>query len=65
LCEYFDQIIEEECVGNLSGILLTGLNEKCIDLFQKFIDKTGDVQTVVMAIIHTPYIEVSRISGYK
>jgi hypothetical protein len=60
LLEYFDQIIEEECLKNadLHGVLLTGLNVKSIELFQEFIDKTSDIQTVALAIIHTPYKDV-------
>ncbi len=60
LKNYFDYLIDEECMKNadLHGILLTGLNMKSIDLFQSFIDKTNDIQTVSLAIIHTPYIDV-------
>jgi hypothetical protein len=57
---YFDTLLEEECLvnANLNGILLTGLTPKCIDLFQAFVDRTGDIQTVSLAIIHTPYSDV-------
>lgn len=60
LLEYFDYIINEECIrnGDLHGVLLTGLNMKCIELFQNFIAKTNDLQTVALAIIHTPYKHV-------
>lgn len=58
--KFFDYLIEEECYKNadLHGVLLTGLNMKSIDLFQAFIEKFGDVQTVSLAIIHTPYTDV-------
>ncbi|CAF0839136.1 unnamed protein product [Brachionus calyciflorus] len=57
---YFDKLIEEECMANsdLSGVLLTGLGPKAIDLFQTFIDKTGDLQSICLAIIHSPYLDV-------
>jgi len=53
-------IIEDECIkhADLHGILLTGLSAKSIDLFQSFIDKTNDIQTASLAIIHSPYVEV-------
>ncbi|RNA42728.1 WD repeat-containing mio [Brachionus plicatilis] len=39
--------------GNLYGILLTGLNFDCIDLFQFYINRTSDVQTPAVAIINS------------
>ena len=59
MLEYFDLLIENECIKNadLHGILLTGLSSKCVDMFQSFIDKTDDIQTVCLAIIHSPYNE--------
>lgn len=44
-----------DCIkqGNLYGILLTGLNSECIELFQTYIHRTGDVQTAAVAIIHS------------
>jgi WD repeat-containing protein mio len=55
---YFSSI-QDECVreGNLHGILLTGLSKQCISLFQSFVDIHDDVQTVSLAIIHSPYNE--------
>lgn len=60
LLAYFDALIDDECLkdANLHGILLTGLTPKCIDLFQAYIDKTSDIQTVSLAIIHSPYADV-------
>lgn len=45
----------KECIKtvNICGVLLTGL--KSIELFQSYIDKTGDVQTIALAVIHTQY----------
>ncbi|MPC34163.1 WD repeat-containing protein mio-A [Portunus trituberculatus] len=39
--------------GNLDGILLTGLCSEGIDLLQRYVDLTGDVQTVALVTIHT------------
>lgn len=38
--------------GSLYGILFTGLSNDCIDLFQKYIDRTNDIQTVALSIIN-------------
>lgn len=60
LATYFENLFEEECLKNadMHGILLTGLSPRCLDLFQTFIDRTGDIQTVSLAIIHSPYTDV-------
>lgn len=57
--EFFKEIIRDECIKNadLHGILLTGLNARSIDLFDAFIEKYGDIQTVSLAVIHSPYDE--------
>lgn len=39
--------------GNLHGILLTGLNSDCIDLFRFYINRTSDVQTAAVAITNS------------
>ena len=39
--------------GNLFGILLTGLTTDCVDLFQSYINRTSDVQTPAVAVIHS------------
>jgi hypothetical protein len=48
-----------DCIkhGNLYGILLTGLNSECIELFQAYIHRTSDVQTAAVAIIHSTCIK--------
>lgn len=51
--------------GDLHGVLLTGLSMGCMDLFQSFIDKTDDVQTISMAIVHTPYQTVIESDQVK
>jgi hypothetical protein len=42
-------------MGNLYGILLTGLSLECIDLFQSYIHRTSDVQTPAVSIIHSTF----------
>ena len=39
--------------GDLEGILLTGLSEQALDLFQTYITKTNDIQTAVLALAYT------------
>ncbi|KAK7083685.1 hypothetical protein SK128_028073 [Halocaridina rubra] len=54
LKEYLERLnarLTEE--GNLDGILLTGLSSEGIDLLQRYVDLTGDVQTVALVTIHT------------
>lgn len=36
--------------GDLAGVILTGLTPRGIDLFQRYIDRTGDVQTASLAL---------------
>ncbi|RNA20581.1 WD repeat-containing mio [Brachionus plicatilis] len=60
---YFDKL-ENECIENsdLGAVLLTGLSPRCLDLFQSFIDNTGDLQSICLAVIHSPYLEVVESS---
>lgn len=54
LVDYLEKLntrLTEE--GNLDGILLTGLCSEGIDLLQRYVDLTGDVQTVALVTIHT------------
>ncbi|XP_069184860.1 GATOR2 complex protein MIOS isoform X3 [Procambarus clarkii] len=54
LMEYLERLnaqLTEE--GNLDGILLTGLCSEGIELLQRYVDLTGDVQTVALVTIHT------------
>ena len=47
--------LTSDCIknGNLYGILLTGLNSECIELFQTYIHRTSDIQTAAVTIIHS------------
>ncbi|KAK3674647.1 hypothetical protein LTR78_005369 [Recurvomyces mirabilis] len=53
--------------GDLEGILLTGLTEPAMDLLQTYINKTGDVQTAVLASAYANprYIDDMRWDVWK
>ena len=44
--------------GLQEGVLLTGLGEKAIDLFQNFMNRTEDLQTSVLALSHTAPLHI-------
>ncbi|KAF2858273.1 hypothetical protein K470DRAFT_259950 [Piedraia hortae CBS 480.64] len=41
--------------GDVQGVLLTGVNEAAMDLFQSYIARTDDVQTAVLATAYANY----------
>ncbi|KAL9577234.1 MAG: hypothetical protein Q9203_007539, partial [Teloschistes exilis] len=45
----------DECIthGDIEGIVLTGLSEKAVPLFQKYILKYNDLQSAILALSHT------------
>jgi len=47
--------------GDLEGILLTGLGEQAMDLFQTYITKTNDLQTAVLASAFTNPLYVNDV----
>ncbi|KAK5136400.1 hypothetical protein LTR08_003526 [Meristemomyces frigidus] len=47
--------------GDLEGILLTGLSEGAMDLFQTYITKTNDLQTAVLATAFTNPLYVDDV----
>ncbi|OCK79793.1 hypothetical protein K432DRAFT_329449 [Lepidopterella palustris CBS 459.81] len=53
--------------GNIEGVLLTGLAEKAMDLFEHYIAKFGDIQTAVLAMARTNplYINDHRWAYWK
>ncbi|EMD00445.1 hypothetical protein BAUCODRAFT_118212 [Baudoinia panamericana UAMH 10762] len=53
--------------GDLEGILLTGLGERAMDLFQSYIVKTNDLQTAVLATAFTNprYVDDVRWEMWK
>lgn len=44
-----------ECIeqGDIEGVVLTGLTEQSLPLFQTYIRKFGDLQTTILALSHT------------
>ncbi|XP_077513332.1 GATOR complex protein mio isoform X1 [Amblyomma americanum] len=54
LLEYIEglkEILVEQ--GNLDGVLLTGMSEEGSQLLQRYLDRTGDVQTVSVAALQS------------
>lgn len=53
--------------GDLEGILLTGLSEHSMELFQKYIARTNDLQTAVLATAFTNplYVDDVRWNMWK
>lgn len=53
--------------GDVEGVVLTGLAESSMDLFQAYITKTGDVQTAVLATARTNprYVDDARWDLWK
>ncbi|XP_063591435.1 GATOR2 complex protein MIOS-A-like [Penaeus indicus] len=63
LMEYLERLkMRLTEAGNLDGILLTGLCPEGIDLLQRYVDLTGDVQTVALVTIHTLQHAVNKDS---
>ena len=61
LNEFVDRSVEELIAsGNLEGLLLTGLSRDGIDLLQRYVDRTGDVQTASLVAIQAFPGEISR-----
>ncbi len=54
LTEYINSTAAE-CIeqGDIDGIVLTGLTEQSLPLFQTYIQKFGDLQTTILALSHT------------
>ncbi|TPX34999.1 hypothetical protein SmJEL517_g02515 [Synchytrium microbalum] len=57
--------------GNIEGLLLTGLTSSGVDLFEEFVDRTGDVQSacMVMSLVvprrFTDYRVESWVDNYR
>lgn len=61
LKEYMETLIKEvKENGDLDGLLLTGLTSDGVELFQRHLDKTGDIQTVSLAIIYTMPCDITK-----
>jgi hypothetical protein len=57
----------KKCIetANIKGILLTGLSSSCIELFDAFNQKTNDIQTIALIIIHSTFQDVLSNSIVK
>ncbi|XP_072142753.1 GATOR2 complex protein MIOS isoform X3 [Dermacentor andersoni] len=54
LLEYIEGLAEALVEkGNLDGVLLTGMSEEGSQLLQRYLDRTGDVQTVSVAALQS------------
>lgn len=61
LKEYMENLIKEVTEnGDLDGLLLTGLTSDGIELLQRHLDKTGDIQTITLAIIYSMPCDISK-----
>ncbi|KAF2502570.1 hypothetical protein BU16DRAFT_474872 [Lophium mytilinum] len=65
----FLHIAQSEAIvyGNVEGLILTGLTEQAMNIFEHYIAKFGDIQTAVLAMARTNplYINDSRWSLWK
>ncbi|KYR00614.1 hypothetical protein DLAC_02638 [Tieghemostelium lacteum] len=67
LCAFVErttqQMVEQ---GNLQGVILTGLSQRGIELFQNYIDKSGDIQTSALAcsIVVPKFIKDKRVERW-
>ncbi|XP_062518050.1 GATOR2 complex protein MIOS-B-like isoform X2 [Corticium candelabrum] len=50
--------------GSLDGILLTGLSKLGLELLQKYVEKTGDVQTACLAVCHAGDTQLTNDSRF-
>jgi len=44
--------------GNLDGVLLTGMTTHALPMLQRYLDMTGDVQTISLLAIQTMAHEI-------
>lgn len=51
---------ESERFGRLEGLVITGLNDVGIRLLQKYLDATGDIQTLALLAARLPAAQVAR-----
>ncbi|KAI9684221.1 MAG: hypothetical protein M1829_003492 [Trizodia sp. TS-e1964] len=68
LDSYLDSVTQEVMShGDIEGIVLTGITEKAIDLFQKYIARFGDIQTasLILAYVDPLYMTDMRTATWK
>jgi len=53
-------------MGNIDGLLLTGLTPMGVQLFEQYVDRTGDIQTasLVMSLVSPKQFSDSRIDDW-
>ena len=64
--QYRDKAVAE---GVLEGLIVTGCGKIGVDLLQKYLDKTGDVQTATLIasnidLANVPYLAASRVKRW-
>lgn len=63
--KYIDKLTQDmKDVGNLEGIVLTGLTKDGVDLMESYVDRTGDVQTASYCMLQVSHSEIG-CSGYS
>jgi hypothetical protein len=63
----FVQDLTETAVreGDLEGLILTGLSARSVDLFQRYIDRTGDLQTAALMLSFVSFrLQDKRINDW-
>ena len=68
LTAHFDHLLESAIRnGAVEGVLLTGLDDRAMSLFQTYIARTGDLQTAVLAMCHTAplFLRDARANAWK
>jgi hypothetical protein len=68
LTKYLDKITKEAIeTGDIEGIVLTGITDKTMDLFQRYIEKFNDTQTavLVMSFANPVYISDYRFTHWR
>lgn len=61
------QVAQAVHTGNIEGIVLTGITDKLVDIFAKYIEKFNDVQTatLVLSICAPRYIDDYRCLAWR
>eukprot|EP01117_Protostelium_nocturnum_P018083 TRINITY_DN7488_c0_g1_i2.p1 TRINITY_DN7488_c0_g1~~TRINITY_DN7488_c0_g1_i2.p1 ORF type:complete len:899 (-),score=298.73 TRINITY_DN7488_c0_g1_i2:10-2706(-) len=49
-----NSIQENQKKGNVEGIILTGLDSRAMEIFEQYVNTTGDVQTAALVMGHLP-----------
>ncbi|PRP89466.1 WD repeat-containing protein mio-like [Planoprotostelium fungivorum] len=55
LMQFVESSIDEnQKKGNIEGIILTGLDQRAMEIFEQYVNTTGDVQTAALVVAHLP-----------